>query len=139
MGLQKSLEDTREEIVLIQKRQKRAQDKAVKKSQKRYEKRIQRRDREIANLKKNHAADIQQKDAEIESIEKQLKIAQTALGQSTEADTSDTTAIFSDIEFLKQQKEELLQIVQAFEEEERALVAKKSVRVEEEELSENEP
>merc|ERR1712000_174319 len=74
--LQKSLEDTREEIVLIQKRQKRTQDKAVAKSKKRYEKRIQRRDREIANLKKNHLADMEQKEAEIASIKKQLKIAQ---------------------------------------------------------------
>merc|ERR1712137_560310 len=89
--LQKSLEDTREEIVLIQKRQKRAQDKAVQKSKKRYEKRIQRRDREIANLKKNHTADLEQKDAEIASIKKQLKIAQQALGQNAETDNTDTT------------------------------------------------
>jgi len=135
--LQKSLEDTREEIVLIQKRQKRTQDKAVAKSKKRYEKRIQRRDREIANLKKNHLADMEQKEAEIASIKKQLKIAQNALGQNSgdtdTADASNATAVESDIEFLKKEKEELLLIVQAFEDEERALAAKKSVRVDDDE------
>ena len=63
-------------------------DKALKKQQKKYDKRIQRREKIIEDLKKNHEADIQQKDAEIESIKKQLKIAQNALGTSDQkADT----------------------------------------------------
>merc|ERR1711879_336069 len=106
------------------------------KSKKRYEKRIQRRDRE-KNLKKNHLADMEQKEAEIASIKKQLKIAQNALGQNSgdtdTADASNATAVESDIEFLKKEKEELLLIVQAFEDEERALAAKKSVRVDNDE------
>merc|ERR1712137_800789 len=127
--LQKSLEDTREEIVMIQKRQKR---------QKKYDKRIQRREKIIEDLKKNHEADIQQKDAEIESIKKQLKIAQNALGTSDQK--ADTPDIDEDIAALKVEKEEVLEIVKAFEDEERAMVAKSQsgVPAEEEEISDTE-
>merc|ERR1712137_572036 len=136
--LQKSLEDTREEIAMIQKRQKRHVDKALKKQQKKYDKRIQRREKIIEDLKKNHEADIQQKDAEIESIKKQLKIAQNALGTSDQK--ADTPDIDEDIAALKLEKEEVLEIVKAFEDEERAMVAKSQsgVPAEEEEISDTE-
>merc|ERR1712130_467752 len=136
--LQKSLEDTREEIVMIQKRQKRHTDKALKKQQKKYDKRIQRREKIIEDLKKNHEADMQQKDAEIESIKKQLKIAQNALGTSDQK--ADTPDIDEDIAALKLEKEEILEIVKAFEDEERAMVAKAQagVQAEEEEISDTE-
>merc|ERR1712137_897210 len=136
--LQKSLEDTREEIAMIQKRQKRHVDKALKKQQKKYDKRIQRREKIIEDLKKNHEADIQQKDAEIESIKKQLKIAQNALGTSDQK--ADTPDIDEDIAALKLEKGEVLEIVKAFEDEERAMVAKSQsgVPAEEEEISDTE-
>jgi len=127
--LQKSLEDTREEISLIQKRQKRAQDKAVKKAKARYEKRIQRRDKIIETLKKEREADMAQKDAEIESIKNQLRIAQSAAGKTTETGGDQSQeAMENDITFLRQEKADLAQIVNAFEEEERALAAKKTLK-----------
>merc|ERR1712110_1169962 len=106
-------------------------DKALKKQQKKYDKRIQRREKIIE-------ADIQQKDAEIESIKKQLKIAQNALGTSDQK--ADTPDIEEDIAALKVEKEEILEIVKAFEDEERAMVAKSQagVQAEEEEISDTE-
>merc|ERR1712137_68875 len=80
--LQKSLEDTREEIGLIQKQQKKSQDKNFKKIQRRSEKKIARRDKEIETLKSTHQFEIQKKASEIETLRRQLKKIQEALGGS---------------------------------------------------------
>ena len=58
------------------------------------EKRIQRRDKEIETLKKERAADLEQKEAEIASIKKQLKIAQSALGEKAPETTGDEVFIY---------------------------------------------
>lgn len=103
--LQKSLEDAREELGLLQKKHKKAIEKALKKQQKRHEKRIQRRDKELEAVKKNARTELQQKNDEIKRLKEQLSKAQVALGDSAVQDTTD--AIDEDIAALKMEFEEI--------------------------------
>merc|ERR1712137_796935 len=80
--LQKNLEDTREEVQLIQKKQKKSQDRVLKKLQKRSDRKIQRRDKEIETMRNTHQIEIQKKVSEIETLRRQLKKIQEALGGS---------------------------------------------------------
>ena len=92
--LQKSLEDTREEISMLQKQQKKTHERALKKLQKRSTKRIQRRDKEIETLKSSHLVEIQQKMVEISTLRHQLKKIQEALGGTSMAPRSVCIILF---------------------------------------------
>jgi len=119
--LQKSLEDTREEIGLIQKQQKKSQDKNFKKIQRRAEKKVQRREKEIETLKTNHESEIQKKESEIQILRRQLKKIQEALGGSV---APQSAIIEADVQALQAEKDDLLAMVKLFEEEEVLMAAR---------------
>merc|ERR1711862_420091 len=129
--LQKNLEDTREEIMLVQKKQKKSQDRAFKKVQRRSEKKIARRDKEIETLKTTHQIEIQKKASEIETLRRQLKKIQEALGGSM---APKPAIIEADVQALQAEKDDLFSLVRAFEAEELAIQAR--IRKEQEEAEE---
>mmetsp|Transcript_20271 Transcript_20271/g.77596 ORF Transcript_20271/g.77596 Transcript_20271/m.77596 type:complete len:564 (-) Transcript_20271:46-1737(-) len=123
--LQKSLEDAREELGMVQKRHKRATEKALKKQQKRHEKRLLRRERELEAVKANAATELQQKNDEINRLQQQLRKAQAALGESAR-DGPEDAELDQDIALLKGEYKEILVIAACFEEEEQQQLKKAS-------------
>merc|ERR1712063_121963 len=94
-------------------------DRVLKKLQKRSERKIQRRDKEIENMRNTHQIEIQKKVSEIETLRRQLKKIQEALGGSM---APKPAIIEADVQALQAEKDDLLSMVKLFEAEEVVMI-----------------